>query len=444
MWIKRTLKDKRMLPIFASYFFPRWIKGEIPDCHIDLINQLTSRTSGAIIFPRGFGKTTWERIDTIHDIVYGAEPVIVYISNKLDSAKEHFSAIKNQLEINEALQSVYGDFVPKDREKQKWTDTFIETNNGVTLIARGALKGRGVNIKGQRPTKIVIDDAEDDDMVRSSTQRQKFSRWVEQVIEPSLDPEKGYITMIGTLLHPLCYLKQFYDQNGGVFRQAIEDEKSIWPAVWSVEDLAKKRKKIGSIAFYCEYMNRPTDDGTRLVQADWIRLRTPPLDMRYYGAIDPAISKSDYADYSAISTVGRSPENYIYVVDVRRGRWSFHETVANVLYCQRSYSYRLFGVEKQQYQQALKEELEKQTRESGTFLPTRGLEADKDKVRRFQAVLPYIENGTVVFSPQIPQEFIDEMLLFPEGDHDDQVDSVVYAIQLALFHDPEDLEVLWA
>jgi hypothetical protein len=97
-----------MLPTFGRYFFPHIIRGndEVPECHESLIRELSSSKSSAIIFPRHFAKTTWEKIDTIHDIVYGLEPVILYVGATLRDGQFHFESIKGELENNDLARSV--------------------------------------------------------------------------------------------------------------------------------------------------------------------------------------------------------------------------------------------------------------------------------------------------------------------------------------------------
>ena len=163
-----SLRPKHMLDVFGRYFFPEIIKGKeaVPRAHRQLIKELSSPDHSAIIFPRGFAKTTWERIDTLHDIVYALEPVILYISDTLGAAQLHFESIKVEIENNELLRYVYGDLVPaEDSNSRKWTNKHFETSNGVNVVARGRNKGRGINIKNQRPTKAIADDIEDDEEV---------------------------------------------------------------------------------------------------------------------------------------------------------------------------------------------------------------------------------------------------------------------------------------
>lgn len=217
---------------------------------------------------------TWERIDTIHDICYKAEPVILYISSTLKDAQIHFEAIKSEFENNELLTMVYGWLVPDPKDVgRKWTNTHIETTNGVNLVARGAGKGRGVNIKGKRPTKILFDDVEDDEALDSQHQRAKLHRWIYRVIFNSRDKDRGRIKFIGTVISPLCEVLLFYRNFGGIFRKAIEAGQSICPQYFPLAKLLGIRdgytgpdgkfvSGIGTLAF-CNPFEAP------ILMADW-------------------------------------------------------------------------------------------------------------------------------------------------------------------------------
>jgi hypothetical protein len=193
-FIRRSLRSKRMLHVFGRYFFPNIIAGdyETPEAHIDLLREMSSPESSGLVYPRGFAKTTWEKVDTLHDIAYASEPVIVFYGATATDVELHFDAIKAELEDNVLLREVYGNLSPEVGQKgTKWNSRWIRTINGVNVIGRGAGKGRGVNIRHKRPTKVVIDDGETDEMVRSTTRREKYWRWITEVIEPSLDKARG-------------------------------------------------------------------------------------------------------------------------------------------------------------------------------------------------------------------------------------------------------------
>lgn len=319
-----------MLHIFGAYFFPSFVLDpNVPPAHLELIDEISNKFDGAVIFPRGFAKSTWIKIDTIHDIVYGLEPVILYVGATIGDAGLHFESIKGQFEENELLITVYGDLVPPENKVgRKWTARHFETSNGVNVVARGRARGRGVNIKNKRPTKVIIDDAEDDKMVRKQEQRAKFHDWLTNIIFPSVDKVRGRIKMVGTVLHEFAEIVLFYEKHGGVFKRAIENGQSIWPNYFTLEDLERIREKISTRAFNREYMNNAKSEDEAGIKREFIEkgyYTELPLDKGFEGVlfIDPQAGESGMADEYAISVLYIQRQSvHRYLVEQQAGRAS--------------------------------------------------------------------------------------------------------------------------
>jgi len=339
-FIYETLRDKDMLHIFGQYFFPNIIKGDYdtPEAHLDLIDEISNPNDSAIIFPRDHAKSTWIKIDTLHDIVYGLEPVILYVCATLTDAGFHFESIKGELENNIVLRAIYQDLVPLDGENgRKWTNKHFETTNEVNVVARGRSKGRGVNIKNQRPTKIIIDDVEDDEQVKNPKQRIKLHHWLYYVIFNSLDRERGKIKMVGTVLHEMAEVLVFYEKHGGIFRRAIENGKSIWEERWSLESLAEKKEKIGTRAFNREYMNDAKSDEEAKIKREWLERANfvvLPSNVNYKSIIyiDPQSGSTGLSDEYAITCLYcqvRTAQRF--VVEQEAGRTGQIDQARNVV-----------------------------------------------------------------------------------------------------------------
>ncbi len=449
-FVKDTLRHKTMLHVFGRFFFPHIVKGndDPPEAHLELIEFLSGENDGAAIFPRGFAKTTWEKIDTVHDIVYGLEPVVLYISATLTDAQFHFDSIKSELESNEWLRHAYGNLVPGfDEDGTKWTNTHFQTTNGINVIARGAGKGRGVNIRNRRPTKIIVDDAESDEQVHSAQRREKYHRWLTEVIMPSRDKERGRIKVIGTVIHPECEVLKFYEAHGGIFRRAIEDGESIWPLFWSLADLTRVRdgyvdsdgkvhSGIGLLAFSQEYLNEPINADATVFDRKALERNTyetlPPLewlDIRM--AVDPNAGMSKMADFMGICVIGRDRRtNVRYVLEARKFKGKItsldsneetQESVFDTVYSRWNPS--LAGVECVRTMGiALYQLLLSKNKYRLTQISPEG----KDKVARAQMVSPFVEQDMIKFSPS-HVDLYNEMVVFPNGEHDDVLDSWIYA-----------------
>lgn len=476
-----SLRPKEMLDIFGRYFFPEIIKGNeaVPRAHRELIRELASPDDSAIIFPRGFAKTTWERIDTIHDVVYALEPVILYISDTLTAAQLHFESIKAEFENNELLIYIYGDLVPEETNlSRKWTNKHFETKNGINVIARGRNKGRGINIKNQRPTKAIADDIEDDEEVQNPEQRQKLHNWIYNVILPSLDKERGRLKIIGTVLHEKAEVLAFFRERGGIFRRAIENGKSIWPKRFTNEDLYKIRdgyikpngekvKGLGTRTFEQEYQNNPTADGLAKIKPEWLNDRVftvlPAGHTDEVIYIDPQSGEKSKADEYAITTVlWYKKDIHRYVVEQTAGRASQLEQAKEVvrMWLRRGKKARLVGIEVVMTQNSVWQNLRdwkaktidfnnKSTPfgskgwidESDRNIPiTKWSPKGKDKLARLEIFEPAIERGEFHIKPDM-SELRDQLCFMGQEvlEHDDRADSAVGALELSFNNVSSDI-----
>ena len=459
-YIYKSLESKKLLPFFGRYFFPHIIQGkeEVPEAHLALIAEMNRREDGAIVFPRSFAKTTWEKIDTLHDIVYALEPVILYISNTIDEAGKHFESIKTELENNLLLQYVYGDLVPPESNVgRKWTNKHFETTNGINLVARGAGKGRGVNIKNNRPSKIIIDDGEDDDMVASKDRRMKYERWIYNVIMPSKDAQRGYVKMIGTVISPHCQILKFYKRHGGIFRKAIEDGKSIWPYVWPMEKLIAKKEEIGSRPFAQEYMNTPITDETSIIKKEWLfdnfyDVMNQERSTEVAICLDPQAGSGVDADFYGLAVVARYvKDNHKYLVRLQTGKGRQIEQAALFVKTYQEFAkqdhirIRFAGIEKIMTQIAVYQLVldwkngvidfkdfgvddDDRNINFGPVFPD-GKEGGrfKDKVARLQMFESDFERGEIHLHHTM-SAFADKITCFPEVEHDDDIDGFIMAL----------------
>lgn len=451
-----------MLHVFALYFFPTIIPDpNIPPAHIELIDEITLPIDGAVIFPRGFAKSTWIKIDTLHDIVYGLEPVILYVGATIGDAGLHFESIKGQLEDNELLIEVYGNLVPPESMiGRKWTNRHFETANRVNVVARGRSRGRGVNIRNKRPTKVIIDDAEDDKMVRKPDQRAKFHDWLYTVIFPSVDKVRGRIKMVGTVLHEFAEVVQFYQKHGGIFKRALENGKSIWPRYFSEEDLEIIKTRVGTRAFNREYMNNAKSDDEAGIKPEWIEKAhyvTLPVELGFaaYLYIDPQAGESAMSDEFAITCLYKENASvHRYVIEQVADRKSQNEQAKEVvrMWLRHRRIVKFVGVEKVLNQTSVWQTLQDwKARRINFNLPEWTEEnpewinendrtipivawspKGKDKKARLEMFEPDFERGEIHLRPEM--ETLKEQVMFlgtGNLDHDDRADSLVGALELA-------------
>jgi len=450
-FIRLSLRSKSMLHVFGRYFFPEEIpQGEdLAGVHYDLIRDFSSPKNTVEIVPRGHAKTTWARIDVLHDVVYQHEAFIVFCGPTMTDAGASLGYVKTQLENNPLLHDVYGYMVPPfdPRHRVKWTDTHFEAN-GIIVMARGAGKGRGLNIRGKRPTKIIIDDIEDQEKVKVQLQREKLEQWVTKVLIPALDPKRGKLKMLGTVLHYDCLLLKMYAKYGGVRRAALEDNEGkpsldgspIWPSRFSKEKLRSILEDIGTFAFAQEYLNDPMTDENADVKLKWIQRigdirlvdeQDKPL-WRVYSVLDPAVSEKQTADESAICTVAAKIKTHadqdleIVVLGIEHGNWGITRSVQKANQVHTRYKHEKFGCENVAFQEGLRQVLNENSVPAVAVNPK-----SKDKRSRLLNIVGLIEFGKIKFMDRVCEDLITQLVQFPNADRDDMVDAFVYAVEMA-------------
>lgn len=451
--IKALLQRDRKF--FFEFILWHYIKTDnIGELHEEWFKLLSEKQKLGIIAPRGHAKSTIINIcDNLFDICNGLQPYIVIFSDTPEQATEHLGAMVEELEGNERLIEYYGHLYEArqvgDKTKEKWTQSVIITKNGIKVEAKGwRSKTRGMRWKENRPSKIVIDDIENDEDVNSPLMREKLKNTFEKKILNLGEPETKY-RFVGTILHFDSLLSNeyketregwswyFYDALVNLQKQEVDLDidngvKPLWHEWWTIQRLRSKRNEIGLIPFNQEFRNNPLDNTTQIIKPKEFYENVDLSFMDNYGYIDLAISEKETADYTAIVTIGRHKvTGKLYVIEPVRMRGSVTEQLDLVYRLHKQYNYKAFGVESVAYQRAFAQLVRERSASSGIYVPVIEVELDKDKIRRAIEITPHIENGNILFNAGY-QEFMAECLQFPKAKHDDMVDAFVGAVKIAL------------
>ena len=165
--------------------------------------------------------------------------------------------------------------------------------------------------------------------------------------------------------------------------------------------------------------------GGQYVKPEHLQYYDPPLldaEVITMG-VDLAISQKQSADYTAC-VVTAFKDKKIFVLYAGRWRAGVRETVERLAQIAMRYNVHKIGIEAVQYQEAVAELMEaKGFRNIIRFKPKR------DKVMRFLPVQVQFEQRNIYLPRQVDRAFIDELLVFPDGEHDDFVDALVYAVR---------------
>ena len=152
-----------------------------------------------------------------------------------------------------------------------------------------------------------------------------------------------------------------------------------------------------------------------------------------YMGIDPASSVADRRDYSVIMVVGVSEEHDYYVIEYWRQRTLPMDCATQIFKIAKQYMpIRRINIETIAYQEMLRDYIMRESKRRGMFLP--GIEqgikgyTQKKKDRLFEGLQPLFSQGAAHLKKE-HISFIDELLDFPKGAHDDIIDAFWLAIQ---------------
>lgn len=155
-------------------------------------------------------------------------------------------------------------------------------------------------------------------------------------------------------------------------------------------------------------------DGTVVAAADCSRFIT----------VDPALSTKQTADFTVMAVWTVTPGGKYLLEEVVRERMEAPDVIDRAQRLAVKWAASWVGFEAVAYQASLIQF----GRRAG--LPARPLKADKDKVTRALPLAARLEAGDVQFRAEASwlEELERELLLFPNGPHDDQVDALAYGM----------------
>jgi predicted phage terminase large subunit-like protein len=195
------------------------------------------------------------------------------------------------------------------------------------------------------------------------------------------------------------------------------------------------------LAFNSEFQNEPIISENPIFVKQWFKKyesdsevfkRESAQGLYTVVSVDPAISKQETADYTAIVSVSATfgNESKFYVRKPIRGHWTLNQTVSEAVKIYDQYQASALIVETTAYQEALADEIRRFCDDNRRYIRILEIKPDKDKERRAHVVAPLLEQGRVYFdhNDEMTQKLMEEMIVFPTGDRDDMVDSLVYCL----------------
>jgi len=221
--------------------------------------------------------------------------------------------------------------------------------------------------------------------------------------------------------------------------------EALHPARYDLIKLLRiKAQNRGGRWWSALYQQNPVpDDGGYFERSQFRPSPSIPrkLDAYVYIAFDFAISEKKQNDYT-VGTVGmQDADDMLHIVDQVRFKSgdAFHivEAILNLASKWHNPSLVL-GFEDGQIYRSIEALLKKRMRERSFYPPITVLKPITDKMARARVLQGRMQQGTVYFDARAPwyEQMKLEMLRFPAGVHDDQVDSLAWLAQLVVGRQP--------
>ena len=326
--------------------------------------------------------------------------------------------------------------------------------------------GVGAGLTGYGAEVAIVDDpVKDYKEAASAITRDNVWHWFNAVLMTRLQPE-GAVIIVMTRWHHDDLVGRLLEQDaqgegegwevlnlpalaelGEVDPLGRTPGGALWPEAWGAERLEKIRQARGSYIWSALYQGRPTPLDGGMFKAEWIQRYTavkdgdrPTIlmfrvgtvvhrikfdDLTTFATVDLASSTKTRADWTVIAVWGIGEGRRLFLLDVIRVRAAGPDIKRLLWKAYRDWHLSSLWIEQVNAELLMIQE----ARNDG--LPVRAFRPKGDKTVRALAATAKMEGGLILFPSDGASwwdEFKTELLAFPRGKHDDQVDCLSAAV----------------
>lgn len=330
-------------------------------------------------------------------------------------------------------------------QEQNQKVRFENDKSGVRIATSvgGYLTGEGGDI-------IVVDDPHNVQDAESDTIREGVLEWWDMAMSTRLnDPELGAVVVIMQRVHerdlaghilanesgwdhlmlPARYEKKhIHPVNSSLDFEdpRTEEGELLWPQRFGEKSITRISGQLGEYGTAGQLQQRPSPESGVFFKRDWIRwykLADRPKHLQFFGASDYA-TKEDEGDFTVHGVAGVDPNEDLYVIDWWRQQASSNTWIDILIDLIRKWKPIEWGEEAGQIRASLGGFIDKRQREEKAYCFRKPFPSVHDKPTRAQAIRGRFEQGKVYLpiDAEWTDDLVSEMMKFPKGMNDDQVD----------------------
>ena len=424
---------------FVRYVWPNAILGEHHRIMADAFDRIAKGTLKRLIINMAPRHSKSEMASyLLPAYIMGRDPrlQIIEATHTADLAVRFGRKVRDLMDSS-TYEEIFPDVKLKADSKAagRW-----DTNRGGTYFAvgvGGAMTGRGADL-------LIIDDPHSEADAMSELALENAWEWYQSGPRTRLQPGAAIVLVMtrwGTRDLTARLLKSQSNHRSDQwevieFPAILPSGRPLWPEYWKLEELESVRASLSVQKWNAMYQQQPTNDEGAILKREWWRIwpnDTPPAADYVIQSYDTAYSKKETADFSVITTWGVFQPTMddgpnIILMGVKKGRWDFPELKRIAMEEYRYWQPDNVLIEAKATGTTLQQELRRVGIPVTMYSPG-GRRTGQDKVSRANSIAPIFESGMVwAPSTQWAEELIEECAAFPNGDHDDQVDSTIQAM----------------
>lgn len=459
-------------PYMGNTFFPNRFHRPFDLPHRKIFDLLRNSDSQLklILAPRGTGKTSIDNLLVpAKKILFHDANYIVPVGASSTSAEEQSENLKDELMTNHMVNELFEVKKAGQFSKTRWE--LEVSGHEVCVQPRGAgQKIRGMIWKDSRPDLIIVDDIEDDEMVKSEERRKDLKKWFHGALMNTVDrgSDDWEIIVVGTLLHEDSLLANLRDDPAWdtiVLEICDDNMETNFPSFMStkeVKELAQQYRESGEIdVFYREYRNKPISTEDRTFSKEFFKYyeerkgagiitkeredgqeveeriefyANPDIDTLI--VVDPAkTAKMNSADSAIVGGSIDMVNNRMFVRDVVTGKFHPNELYEHLIAMVHRLGPTVVGVEVTGLNEfityPIRNELFRAARNVELIeLQARGGRGEDGKTARVGSLVPFYRQGLVFHNPQVCGGLESQLLSFPRSKKWDIMDAFAYFVEM--------------
>jgi predicted phage terminase large subunit-like protein len=359
----------------------------------------------------------------------GEEVTFGIFSHTRPIAKGFLRQIKHEFESNDWLRALFPDIVWKSPQAHapKWSEDdgiILQRKSNpkeATVEAWGVVDGQPTS---RHYTRMVYDDVVTVESVNSPEMiRKTTERWE---ISLNLMAEGGRRRAIGTRYHDEDTYQAMIDRGLAtprIHKATVDGTISGASVLLSEEEMDEKRK-LTAYVFSCQMLLDPIPAETAHFKREWVQYYDEmPEHVNFWGGSDYAVTALG-GDYTVHGVIAVDPAENIYFVDWWRKQTTTDVWVEQFLSMGKLWQTIIWGEEAGQINKSLGPFINKRMQERGDYFTREQFVPTSNKATRSQSFRGRMAMGKVFFprgAVWVP-DLISELVRFPVGAHDDQVD----------------------